>query len=68
MIPYSGPTLFDFYTLSHTKLVESLSLHSRTYPCSLYTEFSSCLMFEVRSHQKCSTESNVVFLVFQVNW
>ena len=36
MIPYSRPKLSDFYTLSQTKLLENHTLHSGTYPYSLY--------------------------------
>ena len=35
-IPYSRPKLSDFYTLSQTKLLENHTLHSGTYPYSLY--------------------------------
>ena len=34
MIPYSRPTLAEFYTLFHTKLLKTI-LHSGTYPYSL---------------------------------
>jgi len=33
---YSRPKLSDFYTLSQTKLSENHTLHSGTYPYSLY--------------------------------
>ena len=36
IISYSRPKLSDFYTLSQTKLVENHTLHSGTYPYSLY--------------------------------
>ena len=36
MIPYSGHTLSDFYTLSQTILLENQTLHSGTY---LYTPY-----------------------------
>ena len=38
MISYSRPELSDFYTLSQTKLLENHTLHSGTYPYSLYTK------------------------------
>ena len=31
MIPFFSPELFDFYTLSQTKLLENHTLHSSTY-------------------------------------
>ena len=39
MILYSGPNLSDFYTLSHTKLLENHTLHSSTYPYTFYMRF-----------------------------
>ena len=36
MIPYSRPKLSDFRTLSQTKQLENHTLHSGTYPYSVY--------------------------------
>ena len=36
MIPFFSPELFDFYTLSQTKLLENHTLHSCTYLYSPY--------------------------------
>ena len=62
MIPYSRPIISDFYTLSHTKLLENCTLYSGTYPyrlymrAEIYKEMYGC-GYDVRAISKATFES-----------